>query len=265
MKNPILQQVKGRRSIRKYKPDPVPEDVLNRILEAAIRSSSSGNMQAYSVIATRDPIVRAEMLKAHFDQKMVVEAPVFLTFCADFNRMRRWLTMRAAPMNFDNFMSFMIAAIDAILAAQTASLAAEAEGLGICFLGTTLASCGELAEILRCPSHVVPVVGFCLGYPDEAPQTRDRLPMGSLIHRERYETRSDEQILAGYRERETTGWKRYLESPELRKRIDESGVDNLAQVYTKLKYTRESHIEYSRAVTSRLEESGFLETFMPPP
>lgn len=263
MANPILQQMKGRRSIRKYASTPVPEEVLNRILEAAIRSSSSGNMQAYSVIVTRDQKIREEMLAAHFDQKMVVEAPVFMTFCADFNRMRRWLAMRDAPMNFDNFMSFMIAAIDAILAAQTASLAAEAEGLGICFLGTTLASCGELSRMLDCPSHVVPVVGFCLGYPGEEPTVRDRLPMGSLIHHERYENRSDQKILDAYEARETTGWERYLESPELRRKIEEGGVENLAQVYTKLKYTRESHDEYSRSVTSRLAESGFLE--IPPP
>ncbi|MES2962651.1 MAG: nitroreductase family protein [Bdellovibrionota bacterium] len=260
MSNPIHSQVIERRSIRKYKPDPVPEEVLKRILEAATRSSSSGNMQAYSVIVTSDPSIRAEMLKAHFDQRMVVEAPLFLTFCADFHRMREWLVLREAPMNFDNFMSFMIAAIDSILAAQTASLAAEAEGLGICFLGTTLASCGDLAKILQCPSHVVPVVGFCMGYADESPAPRDRLPLESLVHRERYEQKAVEEA---YRIREVTGWKRYLESPELRKKIEDSGVENLAQVYTKLKYTRESHVEYSRAVTTCLEERGFLGTEAP--
>lgn len=256
--NAILEQVRRHSSIRKYKSDPIPEDVMDRILEAALRTSSSGNMQAYSIIVSTDPELRRQLLPAHFDQSMVTEAPAFLTFCADFHRMRRWLELREAPENFDNFMSFMIASIDAILASQSAALAAEAEGLGICYLGTTLASCGDIAKILKCPSHVVPVVGFSLGYPDESPPTRDRLPLQSLVHRDVYREESDAQILATYRERETKGWERYMSSPELRAMVETSGVQNLAQIYTKLKYTRESHIRYSETVMDCLKDQGFM-------
>lgn len=257
--NAILEQVKKRRSIRKFKEQPVGEDVLSRILEAALRASSSGNMQAFSVIVTTDPGLKTRMSPAHFHQAMVTEAPVFLTFCADFHRMRRWLALREAPANFDNFMSFMIASIDAVLAAQTAALAAEAEGLGICFLGTTLASCDHLAEILKCPPHVVPVAGFALGVPAEDPAPRDRLPLAGVVHREVYEDPTDERLLDIYREREIRGWERYMDVPELRARIEEAGVQNLAQVYTKLKYTRESHVGYSRAVLNCLRDQGFLD------
>lgn len=257
--NQIHELIHRHRSIRKYKSDPVPEDVLNRILAAALRTSSSGNMQAFSVIVTTDEKIRRDLLPAHFDQSMVTDAPVLVTFCADFHRMRRWLQLREAPENFDNFMSFMIAAIDATLAAQTAALAAEAEGLGICFMGTTLASCDKIAEILECPDHVVPVVGFSLGYPDEAPSDRDRLPIEAIVHRDVYRSETDEDILATYRDREKAGWKRYNDSPELRARIEESGVQNLAQVYTRLKYTRESHVGYSKTVLDCLRERGFMD------
>lgn len=256
--NPVLEQIYRHRSIRKYKPDSVPEDVLQRILDAGVRASSSGNMQVYSVIVTTDPAIRQELGPAHFHQEMVRDAPVFLTFCADFHRMRKWLKLREAPDNFDNFMSFMIAAIDATLAAQNAALAAEAEGLGICFLGTTLASCGEIARILRCPENVVPLVGFSLGYSAESPPSRDRLPLSGLVHRERYHDHGTAEIASIYQDRERAGWERYRQNESLRGLIEASGVENLAQVYTKLKYTRESHVRYSEDVLHCLRTQGFL-------
>jgi nitroreductase len=254
----IYRIIESHRSIRKYKDLPVPEDVLQRILAAATRASSSGNMQAYSVIVTQDPELKQKLFKPHFEQSMVLEAPALLTFCADFHRMRRWLAQNKAPPNFDNFMSFMIGAIDAILASQNAALAAEAEGLGICYMGTTLASCLEIAEILRCPEHVVPVVGFSLGYPGEDPTPRDRLPLKAIVHRETYRAYSGAEIDRVYAEKETRGWERYMSVPELKQKIEDSGVMNLAQVYTTVKYTRESHLEYSRAVLECLSAQGFF-------
>lgn len=259
MDTTILDHIKNHRSIRKFKPDAVPESLLNEVLNAALRASSSGNMQAYSVIVTTDPEIRAELAAPHFHQSMVQDAPVFLTFCADFHRMRKWLKLREAPENFDNFMSFMIGSIDAILAAQNAALAAEALSLGICFLGTTLASCDEIGRILKCPEHVVPVVGFSLGYPDEQPSSRDRLPIEALVHRERYQAPSTETVERTYEQRETAGWDRYMAIPELRQKVEESGARNLAQIYTKVKYTRESHEAYSRTVQAFLKAQGFTE------
>lgn len=253
----VFENIHNHRSIRKYKQDAVPEELLEKILNAALRASSSGNMQAYSVIVTTDSGLRKELGPAHFDQSMVQDAPVLMTFCADFHRMRRWIALKDAPENFDNYMSFMIAAIDATLAAQNAALAAEALGLGICFLGTTLASCGDIARILNCPSHVVPVVGFTLGFPDEMPAPRDRLPLDGMVHRDRYRDLKDEDILGIYKDRERAGWDRYMANDELRRMVEESGVKNLAQIYTKLKYTRESHIGYSEHVLTCLRERGF--------
>lgn len=246
------------RSIRKYKADPIPEEVLARILEAGSRASSSGNMQPYSIIVTTEKGIKEELLPHHFNQSMVMDAPVLLTFCADFHRMRMWLEENDAPENFDNFMSFLIGMIDATLASQNVALAAEAEGLGICYMGTTLASNNKISQVLSLPKHVVPVVGFSIGYPDEEPEVRDRLPMDGIIHREKYCDYSPEQLKKIYHQKETEGMKRYRGHPELNKMINESGVKNLAQVYTKVKYTRESHIEYSRDVLDCLKAQGFF-------
>lgn len=254
----MIDHISRHRSIRKYSQTPVPGEVLQKILEAAVRASSSGNMQAYSIIVTEDPALKLKMLPAHFYQPMVTEAPLLLTFCADFYRMRRWLALNDAPENFDNLMSFMIGAIDAILAAQNAALAAESEGLGICFMGTTLASCDEISRLLECPEHVVPVVGFSLGYPAEDPKPRDRLPLKGLVHFDKYKVPSDSEVLEIYRERESVGWERYMSSADLKQKVFESGASNLAQIYTKIKYTRESHLGYSETILKTLRQQKFL-------
>lgn len=254
----LQQQIKKHRSIRKYKPIPVTDELIHEILESGTRASSSGNMQAYSVIVTQSQNLKEKMLKAHFNQSMVLEAPVLLTFCADFHRMRKWLKLSKAPLNFDNLMSFLIATIDATLFSQNVALAAESRGLGICYMGTTLASCGEIAKILKCPDHVVPVVGFSLGYPDEDPQPRSRLPLEGLVHKEVYKDYTKTQIKKIYCKKEREGFARFMSQELLKKKVLSSGSKNLAQIYTKIKYTRESHIEYSEIVTNCLKQKGFL-------
>jgi nitroreductase len=258
----VIQQIHLHRSIRKYQPDPVPEALLDQILEGAIRSSSSGNMQSYSIIVTRDPEIRQRLLEPHLNQSMVVEAPVLLTFCADFHRMRRWLALNAAPDNFDNYFSFMVGGIDAILASQTAALIAESLGLGICYMGSTLANAGQIGEILALPENVVPVVGFSLGFPAEDPPLRDRLPSSGLVHYESYHDYSDQDIREIYQDREVQGWKRYMNSRWLKEQVNEQGVQNLAQLYTQIKYTRESHQEYSRKLLDYLARQGFMDNGM---
>ena len=254
----VIDAIHQHRSIRKYKSDHIQADLLQEILEAGIRASSSGNMQTYSIIVTRDKGLREQLYKAHFEQNMVLEAPILLTFCADFHRMRQWLRISNAPDNFDNFMSFMIAAIDAILVSHNVALAAESVGLGICYLGSTFSNCDQVGRILELPDNVVPVVGFSLGYPDEDPALRDRLPLDGLVHYETYQDYSDERIAEIYHEREVKGWERYMSYPRLRRMIIDSGVENLAQVYTEVKYSRESHQSFSKRILNYLEEQDFM-------
>ena len=254
----VFETMHQHRSIRKYKPDPIPDDLLGEIFEAGIRASSSGNMQTYSIIVTSERALREQLYKPHMEQSMVLDAPVLLTFCADFHRMRRWLELSEAPDGFDNFMSFMVAAIDAILVSQNVALAAEAKGLGICYLGSTLANCDAIGRILKLPPNVVPVVGYSLGFPDEDPDPRDRLPLDGLVHKEIYTDYSDARIREVYREREIKGWERYMSIPRLQKMVAESGVQNLAQLYTTVKYSRESHQGYSKTILEYLRDQDFM-------
>ncbi|MBM7567775.1 nitroreductase family protein [Paenibacillus sacheonensis] len=250
--------INGHRSIREYEDREVGQDLLGQILEAGIRASSSGNMQSYSIIVTRDQELKNKLYAAHMEQSMVVDAPVLLTFCADFNRMRKWLALHDAPVHFDNFMSFMIGAIDATLASQNCALAAENAGLGICYMGSTLANCDQIGKLLNLPPNVVPVVGYSLGYPAENPPLRDRLPKRALVHEEQYRDYSDEDILDLYSERNEKGWKRYMDIPELKEMTERLGLQNLAQIYTRAKYTKESHLEFSQTVLNYLESQNFM-------
>ena len=254
----VIDQIHRHRSIRKYKPDPIPDQLLEEILQAGIRTSSSGNMQTYSIVIVQDQETKKQLLRPHLNQKMIVDAPVFLTFCADFYRMRRWLSLSDAPDNFDNIFGFMVAAIDAILVSQTVALAAESKGLGICFLGSTLANSDQIGKILKLPKNVVPVTGFTVGYPNEDPPLRDRLPANGLIHREYYQQYSDEDIRTIYRERENVGWERYMESGRIKKMVLEKDVKNLAQLYTRVKYTKKDHQLYSEKLINYLALQDFM-------
>jgi len=257
---PLLDQIAAHRSIRQYRPDAVPEELLNEILVAGVRASSSGNMQTYSIIVTRDRALREELYVPHMQQDMVLDAPILLTFCADFHRMCGWLRLNDAPdANFNNIFSFMVAAIDAILVSQNVALAAEARGLGICYMGSTLANCDQIGRILKLPANVVPVAGFSLGWPDENPAPRDRLPLDGLVHHETYQEYSDERIREIYRERDVRGWERYMANPELRRRVEAVGVTNLAQIYTIVKYSRAANLGFSATFLDYLAAQGFME------
>ncbi|PIP93109.1 MAG: NADPH-dependent oxidoreductase [Bdellovibrio sp. CG12_big_fil_rev_8_21_14_0_65_39_13] len=246
--NPVLKQMEQHRSIRKYKNQDVEDHVIQQILECAINASSSGNMQAYSVIVTKKKEIREALSPLHFDQNMALEAPVFVTFCADFNRTRKWLETRNAPLNFDNPMSFMIGAIDAILVSQNFSLAAESLGLGICYLGTTLANCHKIAKILNCPHQVVPVVGMSLGHPAEGPLKRNRLPSKFLFHKDRYQDYSEDDLRDCYIEREK----------ESMQRLGFAKLDEYAHFLTTKKYTKESHLLYSQNIIQCLRDQNYL-------
>ena len=254
----IITHIKEHRSVREYEKREISEKDLTKILESGIRASSSGNMQAYSIIVTKDINIRKELYPHHFNQEMVMDAPVLLTFSADFNRMRKWLDISNAPENFDNFMSFMIGSIDATLASQNCALAAESLGPGVCYMGTTLANAHKIGEVLNLPKNVVPIVGFSLGYPKGVTNKKDRLPLSSIVHEEKYQDYTTSEIQEIYREREQSGMKRYKDVRELNEKIEAGHIENLAQVYTKIKYTKESHELYSRNLFEYLKEQNFF-------
>ena len=240
----------NRRTIRKYTPEPVGDDLLNDLIKAGCRASTTGNMQVYSIIVTRDEGMKRELSPLHFNQKMITEAPVILTFCADFNRFNKWCVLNKAIPGYDNFLSFMTAAIDAILVAQTICVAAEAKGLGICYLGTTTYMAHKIIEVLKLPKGVVPVTTVSLGWPAEHPDQPDRLPIDALLHREIYTDYSDTDIKRFYSEKEGRD-----DSLQF---IKENNKTTLAQVFTDVRYKKEDNVYFSKTLLKVLEDQAFL-------
>src|SRR5574344_425296 len=166
----MINTIMNHKSIRKYTQQEISDKLLTEILEAGTRASNTGNMQVYSIVVSRSEEIKNALAPAHFNQPMITNAPVVLTFCADFNRFKLWCRQRNAEPGYDNFESFITAAIDASLVAQNVCLAAEAKGLGICYLGTTTYNPDKIIETLKLPQGVVPITTVTLGYPDETPE-----------------------------------------------------------------------------------------------
>ena len=133
-----MKSLEKRRSIRKYADKEVSDELLNRLMEEAARTQTMGNLQLYSVVVTRSQQMKERLAPAHFHQPMVTQAPVVLTVCADFNRTSVWARNRKAEPGYDNFLSYQNAAIDALLYTQTLCNLKEEEGLGYCYLVTTV-------------------------------------------------------------------------------------------------------------------------------
>lgn len=246
----MLETIFNHRSIRKYKSTPIDEKILSQILEAGIRASTTGNMQVYSIVVTKDKEIKKKLWEIHFKQDMVLQAPVILTFCADFNRFNKWCELRNAAPGYDNFLSFFTASIDALLAAQNVALAAENEGLGICYLGTATYMADKIIEILNLPKQVVPVTAMVVGYPDEDIKLVDRLPLNGIVHNETYKDYSDEDINKIYKEKESLD-----ETAEL---IKINKTENLAQIFTNIRYTKKDNVYFSKQFLKVIDEQGFM-------
>lgn len=253
--------MQAHRSVRQYDGRPIAPDLIDRVLEAALQgSSSSGNLNMVSVIKTRDPERKARLCDMHLGQPMVLQAPLVLTFCADSFRTREWLSQRQARAGFADFLSWHVAAFDAIILSQTAALAFESHGLGICYMGTTLHAMGAIADYLEMPPNCLPVTSMVVGWPAEKVAQRDRLPPAAWIHDERYQRPTPADIDARFGERERRGWERYRAmGPEMVQRMQDHGVTSLAQFYTsKVKYDPDQFATDSAALRALLEARGFL-------
>lgn len=201
--NNTINLLMNHKSIRKYKNEPVTEEQLETIIAAGQMSSTSSNVQAYSVIAVTDSELKAKVSSLAGNQAYINECPVFLVWCADMYRLRETAATQAAGVEtYENTMeNFVVSTIDVALAAQNAAVAAESMGLGVVYIGGVRNNIEELSELLGLPELVYPVFGMCLGVPDQDPVLRPRLPLKSVLHRNRYDK---EQSLAGVKEYDET-------------------------------------------------------------
>ena len=245
-----MKTILTRRTIRRYANRDVSEQLLNRLLTEAARTQTMGNLQLYSVIVTRSAEMKKRLAPAHFNQPMVTEAPVVLTVCADFNRTTQWALQRKAHPGYDNFLSFINAATDALLYTQTFCNLAEEEGLGACYLGTTIYMPQQIIDTLQLPRLTMPVATITLGWPAEEPPLSDRLPLASFVHQETYGDYSPAAIDEYYSARE--------QLPENQHFCEINNKETLAQIFTDIRYTRKDNEAMSATLMEALKHQGFL-------
>ena len=245
-----MKNILTRRTIRSYTKENVDDTLLNELLFKASRTQTMGNLQLYSVVVTRSEEMKQRLATAHFNQPMVTAAPVVLTFCADFRRTTRWAEERLALPGYDNLLSFQNAATDALLYCQTFCNLAEEEGLGLCFLGTTVYMPQLIIDTLQLPPLVFPVATITVGWPAEEPPLTDRLPLAAIRHDEIYCDYTPERIDAFYRKKE--------QLPENQEFVRINGKQTLAQVFTDCRYTKRDNEAMSAGLLEALHRQGFL-------
>ena len=245
-----MKNLTTRRTIRKYSNREVSQELLNRLMTEASRTQTMGNLQLYSVVVTRSEEKKKELAPAHFNQPMVTQAPVVLTICADFNRTSVWARNRKAEPGYNNFLSFVNASIDALLYTQTLCNLMDEEGLGYCYLGTTVYMPQMIIDTLQLPQLVMPVATLTVGWPAEEPALSDRLPLESFVHNETYQDYSPQMIDTYYKYKE--------ELEENRHFCEINQKETLAQIFTDIRYTKKDNEAMSAVLLKTLKHQGFL-------
>ncbi len=192
--NPTIDLIHRHGSVRAYRPDPVPAETVEAIVAAAQCTSTSSNLQAYSVIAVTDAATRARLAELCGKQAHISQAPVLLVWCADLARLERACALRGYTQEAGYAENFVIAAVDAAIAAQTAALTAESLGLGICYIGGIRTNPAQVIELLGLPPLTFPITGMTLGWPAAEPRMRPRLPLAAVLHWERYNPDQDGEL-----------------------------------------------------------------------
>ncbi|MBE9918201.1 oxygen-insensitive NADPH nitroreductase [Paenibacillus donghaensis] len=214
--NDTLSLLMNHRSIRKYKNTPVTDEQLQAIISAAQMASTSSNVQAYSVIAVTEPELKKELAELAGNQAYVRECPVFLVWCADLYRLQQATAepLQGRSSYADTTENFIVATVDAALAAQNAAIAAESLGLGIVYIGGVRNRIAEVSKLLGLPELVYPVFGMCVGVADQEPGQRPRLPLESVLHLNGYAKVQSVEAVKAYDDvmqaylRERTGGKK---------------------------------------------------------
>ena len=205
----VVALLKGHRSIRKFTDQPVDDELAESIIGAGLSAATSSNLQGTTVIRVRNPETRAAIAELAGGQTYVETAGAFFVWCADLHRSAVACEMAGGVFHPGMTEHFVIAATDCAIAAQSAVCAAESVGLGICYIGGIRNDPAKMTELLGLPDQVVPLFGLCLGYPDQDPAIKPRLPLSVTLKEETYDETNDvagieaydEQMRAYYTER----------------------------------------------------------------
>lgn len=201
--NDVIAQLLSHRSVRAFRPDPLPEAIVPTLVAAAQSAATSSNLQTWSVVAVEDSAQRAELAQLAGGQQHIADAPLILLWVADLARAARLAEQAAQPAEgLDYLESFFVAAIDAALAAQNAAIAAESLGLGTVYIGALRNRPEDVARVAGLPAQTGVVFGLVVGWPDEArpAAVKPRLPQAVVLHHGGYDLDGQGPVVAAYDE-----------------------------------------------------------------
>jgi len=200
--NEVIATMLDHRSVRGYKPDPLPAGALETLIAAAQSAATSSNMQWWSAIAITDPAKKKVLAEIAGNQKHIEQCPLFICWVADMARNQR--VSDATKTDFETMPwleTFMVACIDAALAAQNAVVAAQSIGLGTVYIGAMRNDPIKVAELLGLPPQSFVVFGLCVGHAADdkaAGEVKPRLPQSVVLHHERYDATKEAALRATY-------------------------------------------------------------------
>ncbi len=246
MKNTdILSGMAKRASVRNYDNSrPVDMTTIEELLTVTMQAPTTGNMQLYSVIVTTDPENKKRLRELHFGQPMAENCSALLTFCADVRRYSEWCRINGCDAGMDNAGGMLMGIMDACIFAQQFVTAAEAAGLGTCYLGTVPYNLKAFKDELDVPEGVLPLFSISVGYPAGEAKQSDRLPLSTILHHEKFADYSTDDIKNAYAAKEAL--------PENQEFVRINSKDNLAQVYSQIRYTPDTNRQISEALKEYL-------------
>jgi nitroreductase len=197
----VIPLLKNHRSIRKFTDEPVSDDVVADIVSAGLSAATSSNLQGTTVIRVRNPETRSAIAALAGGQTYVETAAAFFVWCADLHRSSVACEMAGGEFSAGMTEHFVIATVDCALAAQNAVVAAESLGLGICYIGGIRNDPAQVTELLGLPEQVFPLFGLCIGWPDQDPALKPRLPLSVTLKEEVYDESGDREGIEAYDER----------------------------------------------------------------
>jgi nitroreductase len=219
MPNPVIECLMAHRSIRKFKPQPIEPETLDLILKAGVRAATAGNLQHYSLIVVDDHARK----RALWDEDDV-DNPTFIISLVDEYRLKRWFELNEAPFYFDKISNLLIGYWDAIIALHNIVIAAESLGLGAVYIGEIISM--DIQTVLGTPEYVFPAGMIWIGYPDETPELRPRLPLEAVVHHNGYQIPCDDEIRTFFKDKDLQ-WEKLPENR--RKALEAQGIHNWAQ------------------------------------
>ena len=251
MRNPVLDCIRRHRSIRRFMPDPVPEEMIEAIVHSGTRAATAGNLQLYSFLVVDDPVKLA--LLAELAGPFASPPPLVILALIDLHRIRRWFEVNdtAKPV-LNSPAYFMLAYWDAIAALQNLVLAAESLGLGTCYYGAVLQM--DTRKHFGTPELVYPAGMVCIGSPDEDPELRSRLPIEAVLHRNEYQSPDDDTIDRIYQERNAV-WEKVGE--ERKAALREQGIGSIPQALAVQRFSEEATGSRSAGILEAIARAGF--------